>query len=396
MKGGHIIAATVLVAVALLITWIARNTYWDEVSVPMPMKGEARTNSMYATQLFAKELGATVHVQRRIDQMPDVDSVIYLSYWNWNLIPKRREQLQRWVEAGGRLVADRSLIGGEDELEAWTGIARSELSEAEADAKRSENNEEDEDCAELETQTAADPSTVQALYYVCGVDQGTRLTSRGSPSWILSDEQGMQAVRTKVGRGSFTLLNAIPFENHELFQGDNAFLFVAATGIDRGARVYFLSEEKSRSLLELIWMHGAPVVVLLLGVLALALWRGSRRFGPPAGVPDPARRSLAEQIVGTGRFTLRFGGGRALHAAAVRALHETAQRHIAGYGGMQSELRTTALARNTGLDESSLAEAINYPGPRRAGELRKVLTLLETARRRISRGVMHASRFEYH
>jgi hypothetical protein len=194
----------------------------------------------------------------------------------------------------------------------------------------------------------------------------------------------MQAVRIKVGRGSFTLLNAIPFENHELFEGDNAFLFVAATGIDRGARIYFLSEEKSRSLLELIWMHGAPVVMLLLGVIALALWRGSRRFGPPAGVPDPARRSLAEQIVGTGRFTLRFGGGRALHAAAVRALHETAQRHISGYGGMQGEMRMATLARNTGLDESSLAEAINYAGPRRAGELRKVLTLLETARRRIS------------
>ena len=95
MKGGHIIAAVVLVAIALLVTWVARNTYWDEVSVPMPMKGEARTNSMYATQLFAKELGATVHVQRKLEQVPDVDSVIYLSYWNWNLIPNRREQLQR-------------------------------------------------------------------------------------------------------------------------------------------------------------------------------------------------------------------------------------------------------------------------------------------------------------
>lgn len=384
MKGGRIIAAIVLVAIGLLITWIARNTYWDEVSVPMPMKGEARTNSMYATQLFAKELGATVHAQRTLEQMPDVDSVIYLSYWNWNLIPKRREQLQRWVEAGGRLVADRSLIGGEDQLKAWTGITRSELSEKERDAKRSEADEEDEDCAEWEAQTPADPSTIQAEYYVCGVDAGTRLITRSRLTWILADAHGMQVVRMKIGRGSFTLLNAIPFENHQLFEGDNAFLFAAATGVDRGARIYFLSEEKSQSLLELIWMHGAPVVVLLLGVIALALWRGSRRFGPPAGAPDPARRSLAEQIVGTGRFTLRFGGGRALHAAAVRALHETAQRQIAGYGGMQGETRMTALARNTGLDEPSLAEAINYAGPRRAGELRKVLTLLETARRRIS------------
>jgi hypothetical protein len=194
----------------------------------------------------------------------------------------------------------------------------------------------------------------------------------------------MQALRVDIGRGSFTLLNANPFENRELFQGDGALLFVAATGIDRGDRIHFLSEEESRSLLDLIWMHGAPVVMLSLGVIALALWRGSLRFGPPAGVPDPARRSLAEQIVGTGRFTLRFGGGRALHAAAVRALHETAHRYVLGYAGMQSDTRIAALARTTGLDESSLAEAINYAGPRRASELRKVLALLETARRQIS------------
>jgi hypothetical protein len=180
------------------------------------------------------------------------------------------------------------------------------------------------------------------------------------------------------------MINGTPFDNDEIFDGDNALLFVAATRLDRGARILFLSEEKSTPLLALMWKHGAPVVLLSLGVIALALWRGSLRFGPPAGVPDPARRSLAEQIVGTGRFTLRFGGGRALHAAAVRALHETANRYVSGYGSMHGDERIAALAGNTGMDESSLAEAIKYSGPRSAGELRKVVALLETARRRIS------------
>lgn len=386
MKSGHIITAAVLLAVALLIAWIARNTYWDEVTVPMPIKGEARTNSMYAAQRLAETLGATVHAQRPRDSLPDASAVIYVSYWSWNLVPSRREQLQRWVESGGRLVADRSLIGGERELEDWTGIARSTLPASEDDSRSpSRGGEGDDDCVDLETETAApDANTTRAFYRVCGVDHGSRLTSSRRPVWILSDAKGMQALRVDIGRGSFTLLNASPFENRELFQGDGALLFVAATGIDRGDRIHFLSEEESRSLLDLIWMHGAPVVMLSLGVIALALWRGSLRFGPPAGVPDPARRSLAEQIVGTGRFTLRFGGGRALHAAAVRALHETAHRYVTGYAGLQSDTRIAALARNTGLDESSLAEAINYAGPRRAGELRKVLALLETARRQIS------------
>jgi hypothetical protein len=383
MKGSHVVTAFVVAAIALLVTWIARNTYWAEMTVPMPMKGEALTNSMYAAQRLSEKLGATAAAQYRIDTLPEPNSVIYLSYWNWNLVKGRREQLQRWVESGGRLVADRSLIGGDKELEAWSGITRSVLPLDEARAGNSDD--EDDDCADLESETVVpDPSTTSVSYFICGIEPGSRLSSSKRVTWLLSDAEGMQAMRVEIGRGSFTLINGTPFDNHAIFDGDNALAFVAMTRIDRGDRILFLSEEESTSLLALIWMHGAPVVLLTLGVIALALWRGSLRFGPPAGEADPARRSLAEQILGTGRFTLRFGGGRALHAAAVRALHETAHRHVSGYGVMQGAARMAALASNTGMEESALAEAINYSGPRSAGELRKVITLLETARRRIS------------
>lgn len=385
MKANHVITAVVLIAIGLFATWIARNTFWDEVTVPMPSKGEALTNSLYAAKLLAEKLGVTAHSQRRLDSMPDTQDIIYLSYWNWDLIQTRREQLQRWVESGGRLIADRTLIGGDTALEKWTGIERSELPAREKASGNIDAEEEDGHCGELDIETAApDPSSELVSYYVCGLDQGTRLTTKRRPSWILSDDQGIQGLRIDIGKGSFTLLNATPFENRDLFLADNALLFVSATRLERGGTLHFLSEEKSASLLELIWNHGAPVVMLSLGVIALALWRGSLRFGPPAGVPDPARRSLAEQIIGTGRFTQRFGGGRALHAAAVRALHETARRYLSGYDSMQSETRIAALAGATGLDESSLAEAINYSGSRSASELRKVVALIETARRTIS------------
>lgn len=386
MKGNHIATWAVLAAIALLITWIARNTYWEETTVPMPMKGEARTNSMYAARLLAERLGVTASAEHSLDTLPDTSAVIYLSYWNWNLVRERREQLQRWVEAGGRLVADSTLMGGDRELEDWAGIKLSILPIDEEAARQSADDEED-DCADLEVETTVpDPTTTSASYYICGLELAGRLVTSGRhrASWLLSDQDGIHALRVGIGRGSFTLINGTPFDNYTLFDGDNALMFVAATHMDRGDRLLFLSEEKSTPLLGLMWMHGAPVVLLFLGAIALALWRNSSRFGPPAGAPDPARRSLAEQIVGTGRFTLRFGSGRALHAATVRALHETAQRYVSGYGSMHADTRIAALASNTGLDESTLAEAINYSGPRSASELRKAITLLETARRRIS------------
>jgi hypothetical protein len=377
MKSRHVLLAIALLGVVLLVVWVARNTYWEEVSVPMPMKGEARTNSLYAAERLVTALGATAHPQRNLGTLPDPDSVIYLSYWNWDLIPSRRERLQQWVESGGRLVADRSLVGGDQALERWSGITRSEL-EVESDAAETLDSD-DEPCADLEVAGEA-----RASYRVCGLDVRSRLTSSRTAKWVLSDDRGIQALRIEIGRGSITLLNAKAFDNRRLFFGDDALLFVAATGLERGDRIYFLSEEETASLLALMWKHGAPVVLLLLGALALALWRGSPRFGPAAGVPDPARRSLAEQIVGTGRFTLRFGSGSALHAAVVRALRETAERHLSGYRVLGSAERMALLARSTAMDEEALTEAINHTGPRRPRELRRVIALLETARRRIS------------
>lgn len=384
MKGGHVVALVVVAAIALLFTWIARNTYWDEVTVPMPMKGEALTNSTYTVQRLAAKLGVMVEAPPQLHALPDTNAVVYLSYWNWNLVASRREQLQRWVEAGGHLVADRSLIGGEKELQHWAGVRRSVLPVDEDDAAISDQSDID-DCLDLDAETIApDPHTSSASYFICGMDLASRLDSSRRPSWLLGDALGMQALRVDIGKGSLTLINGTPFGNLEIFEGDNALLFAAATRIDRGVRLMILSEEASASLLELIWLYGAPVVMLSLGLIALALWRGSPRFGPPAGATEPARRSLAEQIVGTGRFTLRFGGGRALHAASVRALHEIAQKYLSGYASMASEARIAALASNTGMDENSLAEAINDAAPRTTGELRKVITLLETARRSIS------------
>jgi hypothetical protein len=374
MKQRYVFTGLALLAIGLLTVWIARNTYWGEVEVPMPAKGEARTNSLYAAERLVAKLGATAHPQRNLGELPDPRAVIYLSYWNWDLIPSRRERLEAWVAKGGRLVADRSLIGGDRALEQWSGIVRMEL-----DLEKYDLPEGEDHCVNL--QVAGEG---RADYRVCGVDHASRLTTSRDASWVLSDNHGIQALRVPIGLGSITLLNAHPFDNEQLFKGDDGLLFVTATGLERGDQVFFLSEEKTASLLALMWRHGAPVVVLLLGTLALALWRGSPRFGPAAGSTDAARRSLAEQILGTGRFTLRFGAGRALHAAAVRSLRETAERHLSGFRTLGAEERMALLASNTGLDQEALTEAINHTGPRRPRELRKVIALLETARRRIT------------
>jgi hypothetical protein len=190
-------------------------------------------------------------------------------------------------------------------------------------------------------------------------------------------------VRVFVGEGAVTLVNGVPFVYRELFDGDHGELLTAAADLRVGDHVVFLSEADVASLLELVWRHGAPVVSVLLLFVALALWRGAMRFGPLVAPSERARRSLAEQILGTGRFALRVGGGAALIAAAKRALHEAATRRIAGYDRLTAAAQAQSIAALARVDARELAAALDAEPNARPLELRAKLALLEAARREL-------------
>ena len=406
MKVSQIVAVLTVAVLVLGVGLLVKNISWREITVPRPPRGEAATNPLYAAQHLVQELGGHTERRRSLGVLPPADAVIVLSDWNWSVIERRRRELERWVEAGGRLLIDNSLIGGEQQLQEWSGLAlhspeqepeeaAAEESEAETPEPKSDTEEIIEraidqrlplfagDCSEL---SAALPRLGNRnVYMVCKHEMGTWLTSDHTPDWALVDEQQIQVARVGIGRGSVTMLAARPFDNRLLFVADHGLLFTAAAQLRRGDMVYFISEGRGTPLLTLLWKYGAPVVVLSLVMVVLWLWRGALRFGPAARVSETAQRSLAEQIRGTGRFVVRIGAGRALHAAASRALHEAATKHIVRYSSLPGPARTDAIARITQIDATSLAHAFDASRQRGAGELRTAVSLLETARRKLMR-----------
>jgi hypothetical protein len=375
------------VPVAALVVWIARNTEWVDTKVPMPLKGEARTNPFYAAQRFANELGARAS-RDRVLTVPPANGVLVLSGWHWGLTTARRATVQRWVESGGRLVIDRTVAIGEDEFERWSGIERT----FKRDVDTSEETSADEDSTpaepvdpcrsfEQESDQATSTSDPPTFYTVCGAGMISSLTTDKTVEWLLRDDTGIQAMRVRVGEGSVAAINATPFRYRDFLDGHHPWVFAAAAQLRRGDEVRFLTEDDHPSLVALLWQHGAPVVVLSLAIAGLALWRGSIRFGPLAAVPQGARRSLAEQIRGTGQFALRHGSGEALHAAMVRALEDVGHRRISGYARLDPTERAEALSRLTGFTAESIADAIGHSRVRRPHELRNTIAQLETARR---------------
>lgn len=405
MRWGLIARIVLLALVVALVTWIARNTYWADATVPMPLKGEAARNPFYAAQRFAEALGAYTQWDRALPSPPS-RAVIVVSTWNWTLSTHRRLTMEQWVESGGRLVVDSSLIGGDGQFRRWSGISRNypeydEDVDEESDRPVARGTRvSPRPCRTLDEAgdrpLAAGERTHRIT--VCGFSGASSLTSVRAASWELRDESGAQVLRVPVGRGTVTVINATPFGYRDLFDDENALLFVAATRLRAGDEFHFLSEGDPEPLLAMAWRLGAPVVAILGVLMAFALWRSGARFGPRVAATDGARRSLAEQIRGTGQFVMRFGGGQSLHAAAVRALGEAAARHISAYDRLPALERIAQLARVTGLDEEELAAAINHSGARRSNELRSAIALLEAARRRIlveNKGSKHGNRIEH-
>ena len=358
-----------------LFTWVARNTYWTHTQVPMPLKGEAATNPFYILERFSQALGARTRWNRGIS-LPPSNGVVFISNWDWDLSRDRQQRLESWVESGGRLVVDGSLIKGSDSFEQWSGIGQQTRKQARRGAL---------DLAPPELcYTLAEEGGAANVYSACGMDSTHFLTVHRKTDWALRHEDsGLQAVRVRVGRGSVTVLNGTPFARRGLFAADNGMMFVAATQLRRGDEIHFFSESSQASLLRLAWQLGWPVICLIGIGLTLAIWRSSVRFGPLAAPTQTARRSLAEQIRGTGQFTMRIGSAGALHAAAARALTEAAARYINAYEYLPGAERMRALAQVTGYEPDSLAAALNYSGSSRSEHWRSALELLEAARRRI-------------
>jgi hypothetical protein len=398
MNKRWIIPTIVLLSLGLLGWWIASKTYWDEISVPTPLRGAAVKNPFYAAQQFTAALDGTAEWRQSLGTPREKDSVIVLTNWHWTLIEHRRKQLEAWVQNGGRLVIDHTLIGGESEFKEWSGL---ELSYPDKKTEKDTDPEEDTQdepsanktkkpesfyfgaglCGNLLASYSPKSSDLRDRYTVCQLQAKSWISSSRPVFWALHNSEGMQAARVEIGKGSVTMLNAIPFGNRDLTQVDHGSLFVAITQLKRGDHVVFLSEEEHSGLLTLIWDNGKPVVLLTVLLIFIALWRGAVRFGPLIAPTETARRSLAEQIRGTGLFILRFGGSQTLHAAILRAVDDAARRRIVSYSQLSSSDRVAALARAANVDADKLAVAVHHHSNRNVHELQHAIALLETARR---------------
>jgi hypothetical protein len=375
---GRVAGAVVLLVVAVALgVWVARNTTWAEVTIPSPFKGEARTNPFYAAERLARELGADATTDRTF-VAPPADAMLVLSRVRWGLSASRQHALQTWVEQGGRLVVDVTVID-DVAFRNWSGVVRKRIIRTDGETPRDEPPPSAR-CRPLEPWPQG-RSTSTPLQ-LCDDGGFSYLESSNTPRWELRDSSGAQVIRVPAGRGSITAVNSFPFTNDDLLADANAALFVASTRLQTGDAVRFLTEADYPSLLALLWLRAWPIVTIALALTGAWIWRSAARFGPPAPPDRVSRRSLEEQIRGTGEFARRHGGSDALLGATRRALDDVARRRVTGYARLTTGERAARLAALSGLPQDALLAALSENAARTSRTL-DALHTLETARRQL-------------
>lgn len=367
---GRRAVVTAAVIVALLVAWVGSNIERVDVPIPAALTGQALVDPFYAAVKVMRELGATA-TSDRVLTLPEKDGVLLLSGWRWGLNDARAAIVRRWVESGGRLVVDDTVLV-DGAFQDWSGLKPAAWTSLEGDLPRRVSG-----CRNLEEPDAQGGNAVRFAF--CTPLAFGGITASRPADWRLADPLGAQAVRVRVGGGRVTAINGDTFKGRQILDGDHAALLVTAAQLRAGDEVHFLSESAYPSILTLAWRSGGPVIVLLLLGVALWVWRSVLRFGPTVAPEPAARRSLEEQIRGTGEFTRRYGAARPLLAASLRALDRQAARRIPGYARLTGDARLHALSRATGVSTGALADAMVSGGD--GAPIANALATLETARR---------------
>ena len=454
MKGSTILQVLAGAAVLLLGVLVATQTRWEEVEVEDPARGLAASDEYYSLRHILEGAGSTLEVRTSLEPLPPANATLYLDSSLWNIFPERDAHLRAWVENGGHLVLLSPRVHtGEDDLR-WVPLTairpRNEPAPgspkiapaprpAASDAGDEDEDDEDKDtddapkrpvdagppspheteqqrqrrvklakllgvkppergCADFsEIGAAAQPAYESGrVYRGCTLAGSLRPLGRVEPTWTLASPRGTLAMRVPVGRGSVTGVTPyLVLDNHDLLQGDNGLIAAAVLQAAPGRPVWIVRDEAREPLLGWLWHEGRTPLLLALAAIALSLWRLMVRFGPREAPPPQARRSMGEQVRGTGQF-IAGTDPQALHAATRQAFDDAARVRIEDYAQLTDSDRIHALAAllapTAVLDKEALMAALR-PGPKSTpAQWLAAISLIEQARRSLLRASTPAAR----
>lgn len=381
------VSVVAVAAIALIVTWFLVSFERKDIDIPLPPRGEAVFNPLYALKVSLQGAGQRVQSRPRVaDEAHPLgprDTVV-LNGDPDLLSPRDIDRLFDWVADGGHLVVEApsrvvpedqaSLVApfgvrprqSSDELECMTvdklpstmpdkdqetdGRART------ATAKAKEKGEEEEEVFALD------------LYCWSRFD----LTEAANPQLAWRDGSGVVFARFGHGLGSIDVVAQIaPLTRQALQTREHAAFARQLLDPNWGRGTFHLVYSTDMpSLWSLLarhaWMVFVPLALLLLAWLRMR----TQRFGPLLPSPPEARRSLLEHVQASGEHLYRYGRAHLLHQALRRHVLARIRRRDPVAASLDGQAQVTAIAQRTGLPATDVADALHSPRPFDARDFR--------------------------
>lgn len=388
-----LIAIAILSVLALLILAFMQNFEYVEKTQRRPLTGEARTNPLYASQLFLRRMGIptqTLGSLQNLDPLPDTDTVILISSTRQTLRPGQISELLSWVSGGGHLIisgiVDWSSFGNESPL-----------------VDESQNDDEepvyfDEPGEDFSPFSDTDPLQEFLEVQLRGniqFDKGEaeKIKLKGSDKLLelgpdyyrairLNDDDkttGLEQVaingnnvliRQQIDEGLITLVSDFDFiSNYKLGKFDHAeILWQLVRGKPATLKqsdlllpqaVWLIHSDKIANLFEIIWKYFWALVITL-GLLFL-IWvlRASRRFGPLIPKQTEDRRNLLEHIDASGNYYWQQQEQSVLLDSTRVAAQQQLAKRIPGWHALSQQDQIQLLTKRLNLTEPQILKALH-------------------------------------
>lgn len=302
MRNQIIIALFSLLLVGVGTYWFLQNYEKREVSEYMGLKGEARTNNLFAARLFLKRMGIPAERHDVLAKLPSHRSTIILNTQRYTLSQQRIDQLLAWVEQGGHLITRARFDNHEDEdrpkridkLQEKIGV------HIEGSEKVSFANDDDRTLANFFNNSK--PLHIELDFYRELTVQENEYTTllrfktADEHTWLVSKA---------VGKGIITFTSHLDFiENATIGDYDHAeALWSLLHENERTPEtVWLVAFDEQPSLFVLIWEKAWVLLISLALLFIFAIWHYSPRLGTLATPPALQRRRILEHIQASGQF----------------------------------------------------------------------------------------------
>ena len=346
--------------ILLLVACAVAGFRIETKSVDTGESREARLNPWLAAGRLLERQALKVRFAPEYGGLPAHATVIVLATPLDYLDDAERDALLEWVRQGGHLVSELTEVSDNDKTGGGEALAEQlDTRLLEHDFKANEHKELAQEKAGRPTRLDGE-GTVQAAftadYYLAPGKQ--------APEWVAGDRYGAHALRFASGRGHITLLSDLDWmTNERLGEGDHGALLWRVVDATPGAEVWLIPGIERPSLLSVIVEKALPLLITVAVFILAWLWSASRRFGPLAPVPEPARRRLAEHLEASGRYLMHHGGLAQLHGASRQRLLALVHRRHPQWRQLAAPELAQRLAERARIEPAAVQRLLQQAPP---------------------------------